>query len=255
MNALTDGRAAALLAVLGGFLGAGSACGLGGPPGELTEADFEAMRRRMVAEQVEARGVKDPTVLAALRAVPRHRFVPAAEGRFAYDDGPLPIGGGQTISQPYIVALMTALARPKPGMRVLEVGTGSGYQAAVLARCVAEVDTVEVRPELGHRAERLLRELGYKNVRVRVGDGFDGWPERAPVDAVLVTAAPPDVPKPLLDQLKVGGRLVAPVGDSPWGQQLVVVTRTETGFTRETVLPVAFVPMVGKAGAAPARRP
>jgi protein-L-isoaspartate(D-aspartate) O-methyltransferase len=245
---------------LAGALEVSSACGPGGapapqapaaPPAEPAEAAYEALRRRMVAEQVEARGVTDPAVLAALRAVPRHRFVPASLRPLAYDDGPLPIGEGQTISQPYIVGLMTSLARPKPGMRVLEVGTGSGYQAAVLARCVAEVDTVEVRPDLGRNAERLLRELGYKNVRVRVGDGFDGWPERAPFDAILLTAAPPEPPRPLLDQLKVGGRLVAPVGAARGRQDLIVVTRTETGFPRETVAPVLFVPMVGKAERGP----
>ena len=218
------------------------------------EPTWEAQRRRMVSRQIEARGISDPAVLAAMIAVPRHRFVPDDLRSHAYDDGPLPIGDGQTISQPYIVGLMTELVRPKPGMKVLEVGTGSGYQAAVLSRCVAEVDTIEVRAALGDRAGQVLRELGYTNVRLRVGDGYDGWPERAPFDAVIITAAPPRIPRPLLDQLKVGGRLVAPVGDRSWGQELVVMTRTETGFTRHRVIPVQFVPMIGKAseGAAPA---
>jgi protein-L-isoaspartate(D-aspartate) O-methyltransferase len=209
----------------------------------------------MVARQIEARGISDPAVLAALRAVPRHRFVPPGLRLQAYNDGPLPIGDGQTISQPYVVGLMTALIHPKPTMRVLEIGTGSGYQAAVLSRCVAEVDTIEIRPTLGHHAERVLKELGYGNVRVRIGDGFDGWPERAPYDAVLITAAPPEIPRPLIDQLKVGGRLVAPVGGQFFGQDLIVLTRTATGVTREVVSSVAFVPMIGKASGAPAPPP
>jgi len=209
----------------------------------------------MVTRQIERRGISDPAVRAALFAVPRHRFVPDDVRSMAYDDGPLPIGDGQTISQPYIVGLMTELVRPKPGMRVLEVGTGSGYQAAVLSRCVAEVDTIEVRAPLGQRAGRLLRELGYKNIRVRIGDGYDGWPERAPYDAVILTAAPPHIPRPLLEQLKLGGRLVAPVGDQSSSQELVVITRTETGFTRQREIPVQFVPMIGKASEGPPPAP
>jgi protein-L-isoaspartate(D-aspartate) O-methyltransferase len=185
-------------------------------------------------------------VLAAMRKVPRHRFVPEFSQAWAYTDGPLPIGEGQTISQPFIVALMTELIGPKKEMRVLEVGTGSGYQAAVLAECVGEVDTIEVVPSLGHRAEAVLRDLGYKNIRLRIGDGYEGWPERAPYDAILLTAAPPrEVPRPLLDQLKVGGRLVAPVGREY--QNLVRYTRTDTGLKREVLDPVRFVPMTGKA--------
>jgi protein-L-isoaspartate(D-aspartate) O-methyltransferase len=185
-------------------------------------------------------------VLDAIRKVPRHRFVPEALQGRAYDDGPLPIGEGQTISQPYIVGWMTELIGPRKGMRVLEVGTGSGYQAAVLAECVDEVDTIEVVPTLGHRADRLLRDLGYRNIRTRVGDGYRGWPDRAPFDAILLTAAPPDdIPRPLLDQLKVGGRLVAPVGRGV--QTLVRITRTENGFQREALGTVYFVPMTGKA--------
>lgn len=205
-----------------------------------------AEREAMVRNQVEARGVKDPAVLGAMRRVPRHRFVPEAVQDRAYEDGPLPIGEDQTISQPYIVAWMTELIGPRKGMRVLEIGTGSGYQAAVLADCVDEVDTIEVVPALGHRAERLLRDLGYRNVRTRIGDGYHGWAERAPFDAILLTAAPPrEVPGPLLDQLKVGGRLVAPVGGGV--QMLVRITRTETGFRREDLAPVRFVPMTGRA--------
>jgi protein-L-isoaspartate(D-aspartate) O-methyltransferase len=211
------------------------------------EAIHRARRLKMVETQIAARGVTDAAVLAAMRGVPRHRFVPEALRSLAYDDGPLPIGDGQTISQPYIVAVMTAAIRPQKGMRVLEVGTGSGYQAAVLACCVAEVDSVEVIPALGRRAESLLKELGYRNVRVRVGDGFDGWPERGPFDAVVLTAAPERVPQPLLDQLRVGGRLVAPVGRGV--QELVVITKTERGLVTEVIDAVQFVPMTGKAAA------
>jgi protein-L-isoaspartate(D-aspartate) O-methyltransferase len=205
-----------------------------------------ARQEEMVKTQLEGRGIKDKAVLIAMRKVPRQRFVPALWRGRAYDDGPLPIGDGQTISQPYIVAWMTELIGPKKSMRVLEIGTGSGYQAAVLAECVGEVDTIEVVPALGRKADSLLGELGYRNIRTRIGDGYAGWPERAPYDAILLTAAPPvDIPKPLLDQLKVGGRLVAPVGRDE--QNLVRITRTETGLKREILAPVRFVPMTGKA--------
>jgi protein-L-isoaspartate(D-aspartate) O-methyltransferase len=218
----------------------------GGLTGSQTEETFAAQREEMVRSQIADRGIKDQAVLAALRKVPRHRFVPAIWRDRAYDDGPLPISDGQTISQPYIVAWMTELIGPKEGMRVLEIGTGSGYQAAILAECVAEVDTIEVVAGLGRRAEALLGALGYRNVRVRIGDGYAGWPERAPFDAILLTAAPPkDVPQPLLDQLKPGGRLVAPVGRGV--QHLVRITRTEAGLKREVLDAVRFVPMTGKA--------
>lgn len=211
-----------------------------------SDEDQRQRREEMVATQIAARGIKAQTVLAAMRAVPRHRFVPPALQGRAYDDGPLPIGQGQTISQPFVVAWMTELIQPQPGMRVLEIGTGSGYQAAVLAECVAEVDTIEVIPALGRRAERVLRELGYRKVQVRIGDGYAGWPERAPFDAIVLTAAPPrDVPRPLLDQLRIGGRLVAPVGRE--FQHLVRITRTQDGLKREVLDPVRFVPMTGKA--------
>ena len=211
------------------------------------QAVDRARRLAMVETQIAARGVTDPAVLAAMRAVPRHRFVPEAQRPLAYDDTPLPIGDGQTISQPYVVAVMTAAIRPRKSMRVLEIGTGSGYQAAVLAACVAEVDSVEVIPALGRRAGSLLKELGYRNVHVRIGDGFDGWPERAPFDAVVLTAAPERVPQPLLDQLRVGGRLVAPVGRG--FQDLVVISKTERGLVTEVIDAVRFVPMTGKAAA------
>lgn len=206
-----------------------------------------ARRLRMVETQIAARGVTDPAVLAAMRRVPRHRFVPKALRSLAYGDAPLPIGDSQTISQPYVVAVMTAAIRPRKGMRVLEVGTGSGYQAAVLAACVAEVDSVEVIPALGRHAGALLKELGYRNVHVRIGDGFDGWPERGPFDAVVLTAAPERVPQPLLDQLKVGGRLVVPLGRGV--QDLVVITKTQRGLVTEVIDIVQFVPMTGKAAA------
>jgi protein-L-isoaspartate(D-aspartate) O-methyltransferase len=199
----------------------------------------------MVARQIEARGILDPAVLAAMRNVPRHRFVPESLRSQAYDDHPVPIGLGQTISQPYIVALMTELARPRAGMKVLEVGTGSGYQAAVLGEIVGSIDTIEILPELGRRAAETLRELGYRNVHVFIGDGFEGRPQDAPFDAIVVTAAPETIPPPLLEQLALGGRLVIPVGSAE--QELVVVTRSAEGYRRESVIPVRFVPMTGKA--------
>lgn len=232
-----------------------AACAGGGngvpPPEPRGDDDADSARRAaMVADQLVPRGVRDPRVLEAMRSVPRHRFVPDDLHSRAYTDGPLAIGAGQTISQPYIVALMTELVHPDPKMKVLEVGTGSGYQAAVLARCVGQVYTIEIVPGLGRSADRLLRELGYTNIEVRIGDGFDGWPDQAPFDAILVTAAPDQVPKPLLDQLAVGGRLVIPVGSAR--QELLRITRTTTGYLRETIIPVRFVPMTGKAQQPPA---
>jgi protein-L-isoaspartate(D-aspartate) O-methyltransferase len=209
------------------------------------EDRYEQRRRAMVAEQIESRGIRNPAVLEAMRKVPRHRFLPDELRTQAYYDTPLPIGHRQTISQPYIVALMTELIDPRPDMRVLEIGTGSGYQAAVLAECVETVYTIEILPELGRLAARLLEELGYDNVVTRIGDGYDGWPDEAPFDAILVTAAPPSIPKPLLDQLAVGGKLVIPVGD--FTQDLVVVTRTEDGYEHRPASGVRFVPMTGKA--------
>jgi protein-L-isoaspartate(D-aspartate) O-methyltransferase len=200
----------------------------------------------MVRRQIEARGVRDPRVLEAMRKVPRHRFMPESQRAHAYDDRPLPIAQGQTISQPYIVALMSELADIKPGDTVLEVGTGSGYQAAVLAEMGVKVFSIEIIEPLAKQATATLSELGYGNkVEVRHGDGYAGWPERAPFDAVIVTAAPPKIPKPLKQQLKVGGRLVIPVGKHY--QSLIRVTRTKDGFREESVIPVRFVPMTGKA--------
>ncbi len=209
------------------------------------QPDFGALRERMVREQLASRDVKDARVLAAMRRVPRHEFVPAALRAQAYADGPLPIGHEQTISQPYIVALMTQLAALGPASRVLEVGTGSGYQAAILAEVARDVYTIEIVEPLARSAEATLRRLGYERVHVRAGDGYRGWPEAAPFDAILVTAAPERVPAPLLEQLAVGGRLVIPVGRID--QELEVHRRTATGFEVERVAPVRFVPMTGEA--------
>ena len=206
---------------------------------------WRAQREAMVANQLAARGIKDERVLAAMRRVPRHEMVPPLVRDLAYADRPLPIGDGQTISQPYIVALMTEAAAVGKGARVLEVGTGSGYQAAVLAELGAEVYSIEIVEPLARRAAAALRRSGYGSVNLRVGDGYRGWPEAAPFDAVLVTAAPPRIPEPLKLQLKPGGRLVVPVGDG--FQQLVVVTRTGDRFEERRIAPVRFVPMTGEA--------
>ena len=205
----------------------------------------EERRRMMVEKQIEARGVKDPRVLAAMRDTPRHLFVPESLRAYAYDDRPLPIGSRQTISQPYIVAAMTELLDPQPDDVVLEVGTGSGYQAAVLSKLVKQVVSVEILPELAERARKALAEAGCSNVLVITGDGYRGLPERAPFDGILVTAAPREVPPPLVLQLAVGARLVIPVGEGV--QELLVMERTETGVTRRSVIPVRFVPMTGEA--------
>ena len=196
--------------------------------------------------QIEARGIKDPAVLAAMRRVPRHEFVPDSQRPYAYEDRPLPIAANQTISQPLIVALMTELLQVKPGQRVLEIGTGSGYQAAVLAELKLEVYSIEIVEALANSAHATLARLGSKNVVVRAGDGYAGWPAFAPFDAIIVTAAPPKVPQPLIDQLKPGARLVVPEGGR--AQELVVYEKTRAGdLRRTTVIPVRFVPMRGKA--------
>jgi protein-L-isoaspartate(D-aspartate) O-methyltransferase len=234
--------------VLAGLAVAGLAAASGiamANPVEPGPDDFLAARLRMVSEQIERRGVRDPRVIEAMRRVPRERFVPEAMREHAYEDGPLPIGGGQTISQPYIVAFMTEAARVGPGAKVLEVGTGSGYQAAVLAEMGAKVFSIEILPDLAERARRSLGEAGHGGVQVRIADGYLGWPGEAPFDAILVTAAPADIPPPLLEQLATGGRLVIPVGSGT--QDLVRVTRTTGGFHRESLLPVRFVPMTGEA--------
>jgi protein-L-isoaspartate(D-aspartate) O-methyltransferase len=206
-----------------------------------------ARREAMVREQILERGVSDPRVLEAMRTVPRHRFVPEELARAAYDDSPLPIGEGQTISQPYIVALMTELLGTSPEQRVLEIGTGSGYQAAVLSGLVREVFSIEIKEPLYRRAADTLRRLGYANVRTRLADGYFGWPGEPPFDGILVTAAVDHVPPPLLAQLKEGGRLVLPLGN-PYGvQSLVVVTREGGKYQVRHVLGVLFVPLTGKA--------
>jgi protein-L-isoaspartate(D-aspartate) O-methyltransferase len=220
------------------------ACGSQEPA---ADADATAgARDAMVRNQLEDRGISDPAVLAAMRLVPRHELVPAAARDQAYEDHPLPIGWDQTISQPYVVALMTELAELEPGERVLEVGTGSGYQAAVLAEIGVRVYSIEIVDPLARRAAADLARLRYGDrVEVRAGDGYRGWPEHAPFDAILVTAAPPEIPQPLVDQLAVGGRLVIPVGDII--QELRVIIRTETGVREEPGIPVRFVPMTGEA--------
>ena len=209
------------------------------------ELRFEAERRRMVDEQIRGRGVKDPRVLAAMAKVPRHRFVPDAIVRDAYEDGPLSIGYGQTISQPYIVAYMTDALELKPADRVLEIGLGSGYQAAVLSQLASQVYSMEILPELARRTARVLGELGYPNIHVRVGDGRAGWPEEAPFDAIIATAAPAEVPQALLDQLAPGGRMVIPLGTLV--QELKRIRRSPDGadFDAEPLMGVRFVPMTG----------
>jgi protein-L-isoaspartate(D-aspartate) O-methyltransferase len=206
---------------------------------------FAAERRRMVAEQIASRDVRDPRVLAAVADVPRHLFVAPGYQSEAYEDSPLPIGYGQTISQPYIVALMTELARPRPGDRALEVGTGSGYQAAVLSRLVSHVYTIELVEPLGLAAGDRLKNLGYANVTVRVGDGYAGWPEMAPFDIIMVTAAPDHIPEPLIAQLKPRGRMVVPVGAVSAVQELQLVEKDDAGRIRTTrMAPVRFVPLL-----------
>jgi protein-L-isoaspartate(D-aspartate) O-methyltransferase len=207
--------------------------------------EMTAKRLRMVSSQIAARDVRDPRVLAAMERVPRHLFVPSELRAQAYDDYPLPIGNDQTISQPYIVALMTSLLDLRGGERVLEIGTGSGYQAAVLAEIAGEVYSIEILEPLVDRAGSTLAEIGYRNVVLRHGDGYAGWPDKAPFDGIVVTAAAPRVPQPLLEQLKVGGKLVIPVGR--FFQDLLVYTRTPNGFEKRNVIPVRFVPMTGEA--------
>lgn len=200
----------------------------------------------MVERQLEARGISDAGVLRAMGEVPRHLFVPEERQDQAYADRPLPIGHGQTISQPYIVALMTEQLQPEAGDRVLEIGTGSGYQAAVLSKLVGEVFSIEIVEPLARQAAEVLDGPDWKNVHLRVGDGYRGWPEEAPFDAVIVTAAPDHIPQPLVDQLKVGGRMIIPVGERGGVQELRLLRKTEAGIERESVLPVRFVPMTGE---------
>jgi len=236
------------------FLGAAVCCGTACRqsmkreliPMEPKSADaFATERNRMVQEQIIARGVRDTLVLNAMRRVPRHRYVPDAMRSYAYEDEPLPIGHNQTISQPYIVAFMTEALSLRGDETVLEIGTGSGYQAAVLAEIVRAVYTIEIVEPLAAAAERLLKAEGYTNVHCRAGDGYRGWPEQAPFDAVIVTAAPKHVPEPLVQQLKNGGRLVVPVGE--WSQELILLIREGETVREKRLLPVRFVPMTGEA--------
>lgn len=209
--------------------------------------DYSVLRSAMVDKQLKARGIKSEAVLTAMRKVERHRFVPKNISARAYDDSALPIGEGQTISQPFIVAFMTEVLNVKPTDRILEIGTGSGYQAAILAELCKEVYTIELEPVLGKRADSLLKRLNYSNVFVRIGDGYQGWQEAAPFDAIIVTCSPSHVPKPLEDQLKEGGRMIIPVGESSV-QELVLVTKENGQLKRQHRLPVLFVPMRDKKG-------
>jgi protein-L-isoaspartate(D-aspartate) O-methyltransferase len=211
----------------------------------ISPEELRKMRKEMVNRQIIARGIKDPRVLEALNKVERDQFVLPGDERNAYDDGPLSIGEGQTISQPYIVAIMTELGRLGADSKVLEIGTGSGYQTAILGEIAKEVYTIEIIESLGLRAKDLLQKQGYENINVRIGDGYKGWPEVAPFDAILVTAAPDHVPQPLVDQLRVGGRMVIPVGELY--QELEVITKSASGIEREKIIPVRFVPMTGEA--------
>ncbi|MFQ5581859.1 MAG: protein-L-isoaspartate(D-aspartate) O-methyltransferase [Mariprofundaceae bacterium] len=210
---------------------------------------FEELREAMVAQQIKARGVSDTRVLAAMRAVPRHEFVPDINPRDAYGDFPLAIGHGQTISQPYIVAYMCEAAGLKPESRALEIGTGCGYNAAVMSLLAKHVYTADIVPELAARAERTLQQLGYLNISIRTGDGCTGWQDDAPFDAIIVTAAAPHMPDVLLEQLADGGRLVIPVGRQFMGQELLLVQRNGDDFIQERQMMVSFVPLRGSKGA------
>jgi protein-L-isoaspartate(D-aspartate) O-methyltransferase len=206
--------------------------------------DFKTMREKMVETQIKARGVKDLRVLSAMFKVERHLFVPKEYQTSAYSDQPLPIGEGQTISQPYIVALMTELLELKGGEKVLEVGTGSGYQAAILGELAKEVYTIEIVETLASSAKKRLQELGYQNIMVKAGDGYLGWPEAAPFDAIMVTCAPDHIPTPLLEQLKEGGRMVVPVGS--YTQELKKIVKRSGKLEATSIIPVIFVPMTGE---------
>jgi protein-L-isoaspartate(D-aspartate) O-methyltransferase len=208
--------------------------------------DYATQRQRMVERQLVTRGISDARVLAAMAKVPREEFIPGEQRGDAYSDSPLPIGHGQTISQPYIVAFMTEQLRPKQSDRVLEVGTGSGYQAAILAELVSEVYSIEIVAPLGKNAEGTLQRLGYKNAHVKIGDGYKGWPEAAPFDAIIVTCAPDNVPQALVAQLKDDGRMVIPVGDR-FAQELYLLEKTNGQLKQSATLPVRFVPMVREA--------
>ena len=223
-----------------------SGCENGKPPMNLQDDHSrQAERDWMVDTQIVREGITDERVIAAMRKVPRHRFMPDSESTDAYGDFPLPIGYGQTISQPFIVAYMTQALNLQPGEKVLEIGTGSGYQAAILAEVGATVFTIEIVEPLAARAKETLTELGYENIAVRAGDGYKGWPKESPFDAIILTAAPSHIPLDLKEQLTIGGRLILPVGD--YIQYLVLIRRTQEGYERSQLLPVKFVPMTGEA--------
>ena len=209
----------------------------------VTDDPVTSQHEPMVADQIENRGIRNPDILRVMRSTPRHLFVPTDVRSMAYEDRPLPIGYGATISQPYIVALMTELLAPAKKHRVLEIGTGSGYQAAILGQLAAEVYTVEIVPELARSAAKTLRELGYTNITVRQGDGYKGWPERAPFDGIMVTAAPPKLPEALITQLARSGRLVAPIGSTSVQELIVIEKRADGTIRRRSAGPVSFVPM------------
>ncbi|NTW59102.1 MAG: protein-L-isoaspartate(D-aspartate) O-methyltransferase [Nitrospirae bacterium] len=210
-------------------------------------ADQHTLKRQQMVEQdIRGRGIRDPVVLGVMGRVPRHVFVDASYQDKAYGDHPLPIGEGQTISQPYVVALMTEALGLRPADRVLEIGTGSGYQAAVLAEIVKEVYTIEIRKPLADRAAKTLADLGYRNVKVKFGDGYFGWAEQAPYDAIIITAAANHIPPPLIDQLKERGRLIVPLGSTVYFQTLTLATKRKGELDVEQICPVAFVPMTGK---------
>jgi len=221
---------------------AAAGCGQNAP----SVSDFAAQRQQMVQRQLVARGINEQRVLGAMTKVPREEFVPPESRAASYEDGPLPIGYGQTISQPYVVAFMTDQLRPKPSDRVLEVGTGSGYQAAILAELVSAVYSIEIVEPLAKNAEATLQRLGYKNVHLKIGDGYKGWPEEGPFDAIIVTCAPDKVPQPLVDQLKDEGRMVIPVGDR-FAQQLYLLEKKNGQLKQSATLPVRFVPMTSEA--------
>lgn len=225
--------------------------GAGFSPGQTPErapgSGYGSQRLDMVKTQLRARGINDETVLTAMQVVPRHTFVPEPWREYAYTDSPLPIGYEQTISQPYIVAFMTEALQVQPSDKILEIGTGSGYQAAVLAELADSVYTIEIVEPLGTRARAVLDSLGYDNVRVKIGDGYQGWPEHAPFDAVIVTASPAEIPKPLQEQLREGGRMIIPMGESA-RQSLVLVEKVQGRMRRTEVLPVRFVPLVDPEG-------
>ena len=223
------------------------ACTGGGGTAEIEQMNFAERRERMVRDQIAARGIEDKNVLKALREVERHKFVPERYQDEAYNDYPLPIGEGQTISQPYTVALMTEILELDPNDRVLEIGTGSGYQAAVLGEICRQVYTIEIVEQLGNRARKVLSELGYNNVKVNIGDGYQGWKAHSPFDAIIVTCAPTRIPKPLQEQLAEGGRMVIPVGGS-FSQELVLLIKKKGKITQKDIVPVRFVPMMNKNG-------